>query len=184
VNEHVRIPFLNWYLDAFYNQEGKLVLACRPIAEKIGLNWGSQHTKLTSDPKFSCLDISTTGADGKQYQMLCIPHNRVGAWLYSINSNKIREELRPALIQFQEMLSNHIHAFMNNTLTQEKFEAMEQTMRDLIRQLHILQSKVQLLEEENAELRRREADRDSREASYHGSELSRRKNRRAYETSI
>ena len=67
-------------------------VAMREIVEGIGLDWKVQHRKLTSHyQKFSCGHITTTGKDGKKYEMLCMPIKKLNGWLFSINPNTVTE---------------------------------------------------------------------------------------------
>ena len=43
----------------------------------------------------------TTGADGKTYQMICIPLQFFPGWLFSINPDNVKEEAREQLIKYQ-----------------------------------------------------------------------------------
>ena len=58
----------------------------RHVCEAMGLSWGSQRDKLTNSEVFSCTDISTTGSDGKQYQMLAMPVEDFPLWLVLISA--------------------------------------------------------------------------------------------------
>ncbi len=83
------------------DHDGKPFVAMKPIVENMGLAWQSQHVKLTE--KFSSVVtiIVTTGIDGKQYEMLCLPLRKIPAFLYSINPNKVSPELREKIIRYQ-----------------------------------------------------------------------------------
>lgn len=77
--------------------------AVRPIVEALGLSWGSQQRKLeNSKEKFSCTHMKTTGNDGKTYEMLCMPLKKLNGWLFSINPNKVRADLKERLENYQE----------------------------------------------------------------------------------
>lgn len=70
---------------ALVDHEGEPFVAMKPVVENMGIDWGGQHIKLTE--KFGSVIeiISTTGGDGKQYEMVCLPLRKFPAWLYSIN---------------------------------------------------------------------------------------------------
>ena len=75
----------------------------RELVEGIGLDWKVQHRILTSHyQKFSCGHITTTGKDGKKYEMLCMPIKKLNGWLFSINPNKVRADLKERLENSQE----------------------------------------------------------------------------------
>ncbi|WP_248802059.1 phage antirepressor N-terminal domain-containing protein [Pseudomonas sp. MWU13-2100] len=83
-------------------KDNEPLVAMKPLVVNLGLDWKGQHAKLSE--KFSSVmeEISTTGGDGKQYGMTCIPLRKLAAWLYSISPNKVAPELRDKIIQYQE----------------------------------------------------------------------------------
>lgn len=83
--------------------EDVIYTAVRPIVEALGLSWGSQSIKLNKNKeKFNCFDIETVGADGKIRQMLCMPIKKLNGWLFSINPEKVRSDLKEKVICYQE----------------------------------------------------------------------------------
>ena len=85
------------------DNNGIAYVAMREIVEGIGLDWKNQHKKLTAyQQKFSCGLITTTGKDGKKYEMLCMPIKKLNGWLFSINPNKVRADLKERLENYQE----------------------------------------------------------------------------------
>ena len=84
-------------------QNGVHYVAMKPICENIGIQWESQYKKLTDySQKFSCYHMTTTGKDGKKYEMLCMPIKKLNGWLFSINPNKVRADLKERLENYQE----------------------------------------------------------------------------------
>ncbi len=76
--------------------------AIRPIVEALGLSWGSQSIKLNKNrEKFGCFDIETPTNGGIQ-SMLCMPIKKLNGWLFSINPEKVRPDLKEKVIQYQE----------------------------------------------------------------------------------
>ena len=75
----------------------------KPVCEILGVNYTTQVEKLKEHPIFgSVIPLrGTTGADGKTYQMLCLPLRFFSGWLFSINPNNVNEESRGKLIGFQ-----------------------------------------------------------------------------------
>ncbi|WP_238332887.1 phage antirepressor N-terminal domain-containing protein, partial [Mannheimia haemolytica] len=83
--------------------EDVIYTAVRPIVDALGLSWGSQQRKLeNSKEKFSCTHMKTTGSDGKTYEMLCMPIKKLNGWLFSINPEKVRVDLKEKVICYQE----------------------------------------------------------------------------------
>lgn len=76
--------------------------AMRPIVEGMGLAWQAQFDKLKQRFSSVIMEIMTTGKDGKQYQMLCLPLKKLFGWLMTISPNKVKPELRDTVIKYQE----------------------------------------------------------------------------------
>lgn len=108
--------------------------AVRPIVEALGLSWGSQQRKLeNSKEKFSCTHMKTTGSDGKTYEMLCMPLKKLNGWLFSINPEKVRADLREKVIQYQEecfeALYNYWHfGKAERTINPEQQQAIQEAV--------------------------------------------------------
>lgn len=92
-------------------KDGEHYVAVRPIVENMGLEWSGQQKKLISTPKFSCVDIYTTGKDGKNYKMLCVPVRKLNGWLFSINPEKVRADIRHIVEQYQEECFTVLHDY-------------------------------------------------------------------------
>ena len=85
------------------DNNGIAYVAMREVVEGIGLAWKPQYKKLTDhSQKFSCYHMTTTGKDGKKYEMLCMPIKKLNGWLFSINPNKVRADLKERLENYQE----------------------------------------------------------------------------------
>lgn len=83
--------------------EDVIYTAVKPIVKAMGLDWGGQQQKLSkSNDKFNCRDISMVAKDGKIREMLCMPLKKLNGWLFSINPEKVRADLREKVIQYQE----------------------------------------------------------------------------------
>ena len=89
-------------LQVVQNEREQLV-AVKPVCEILGVNYTTQVEKLKAHPVFgSVIPLrGTTGADGKTYQMLCIPLQFFPGWLFSINPDNVKEEARENLIKYQ-----------------------------------------------------------------------------------
>lgn len=82
---------------------GVTYVAMRQIVENIGIDWTGQSVKLRKmKDKFNCRDISMVAADGKLRKLLCLPLKKLNGWLFSINPEKVRADIRDKLIKYQE----------------------------------------------------------------------------------
>ena len=93
--------------------DGKPYVAMRPIVENIGLQWGSQFNRIQRHPvlKSTVFMMTTVAEDGKQREMLCLPLSMLNGWLFGVDVNRVREEIRPKLLRYQtecfEVLYRH-----------------------------------------------------------------------------
>jgi hypothetical protein len=83
--------------------DGCVAVAMKPICETIGLDWDTQRRNVASDPVLSAVTVimTATGADGKQYEMLCLPLDYLNGWLFKINANRYKGERRELIIKYQ-----------------------------------------------------------------------------------
>jgi hypothetical protein len=79
------------------------LVAVKPVCEILGVDFSAQRTKLKEHPLFSSVMVlsTTTGADGKMYEMACIPLRYFSSWLFSINPNNVKEGIRDNVLEFQ-----------------------------------------------------------------------------------
>lgn len=86
------------------NGNGEIYVPIKPICEAIGIAFPPQYTKIKEDPSFDSVVtiIVTTGADGKQYEMVCLPENRINGWLYTINPGKVAPEARESVMRYRD----------------------------------------------------------------------------------
>ncbi|HDR1057122.1 TPA: phage antirepressor N-terminal domain-containing protein [Pasteurella multocida] len=85
------------------DNNGIAYVAMREIVLGIGLDWKVQHKKLVEQSaKFNCGHITTVAQDGKNREMLCMPIKKLNGWLFSINPNKVRSDLKERLENYQE----------------------------------------------------------------------------------
>jgi DNA-directed RNA polymerase specialized sigma24 family protein len=94
------VPFHGKKL-AIFPHEGQPWVAMHPVCKAIGLHISSQRKRL-DDPKFSSARMRTTATDGKSYEVLAIPLQKLPGWLFSINARSVKPEVREKLELFQE----------------------------------------------------------------------------------
>lgn len=75
-------------------------VAMKPIVDGMGLAWQVQHRKI-ADPRYNHMVIPFQTPGGIQ-EMVCIPITKLNGWLFSINPEKVKSEIREKVIQYQE----------------------------------------------------------------------------------
>lgn len=98
-------------------RDGHAFIPVRPVCEILGINWKSQHRKLTGTESPAVVHIMrTTGADGKQYEMICLAYWEFMLWLGNIHPSRVKAEVREAFRQTRDemafVLANHFETRM------------------------------------------------------------------------
>ena len=82
--------------------EGKPYVAMRPIVENIGLQWGSQFNRIQRNPVLAKgVFMMKTPSNGGEQETICLPLSMLNGWLFGVDVNRVREEIRPKLIRYQ-----------------------------------------------------------------------------------
>ena len=89
-----------------------IFVAIRPVCEFLGIDHSNQIRNLKNDADFLgsvVVNMTTTGADGKQYEMTCLPLQFFFGWLAQIDHTKVKEEIRPTVIQYKLEVCNVLY---------------------------------------------------------------------------
>lgn len=98
----IAVPFHNTEL-FLIEHNGQPYTPLRQIVQGMGLDWASQFTKIKQ--KFATCVVEITMqilGDDQSRSHTCIPVRKLPAWLYSVNPNKVKPELRDTVIKYQE----------------------------------------------------------------------------------
>jgi hypothetical protein len=136
----IPVPFYEDTL-VLVNSDNEPVVAMKPIVENMGLDWKGQHVKLSEKFNSVMEIISTTGGDGKTYEMVCLPLRKIPAWLYSINPNKVSPEIRTKVERYQ----NECDDVLWNYWT--KGSAQRPGALNVTERLRVQQSRIQLFDQ-------------------------------------
>lgn len=117
--------------------EDTIYTAVRPIAEALGLSWSTQKRKLdNSMSKFNCVHMNTVAEDGKLREMLCMPLKKINGWLFSINPEKVRPDLKEKVICYQEECFEALYNYWHFGKAERKTTVDDRTgLRDAVNML-------------------------------------------------
>jgi hypothetical protein len=73
----------------------------KPVIEGMGMDWKSQHTKISANKDRWGMVIITIPSKGGEQRASCLPLRKLPGWLMSIHSNKVKPEIRDKVIAFQ-----------------------------------------------------------------------------------
>jgi hypothetical protein len=95
------------------------MVAMKPVCEAMGLNWGSQHTKIKDHPVLSgsiaIIAIPSTSGD---QATSCLSLEMLPMWLATINTNKLTNPaLQARVILFQKECAKALSAYFFGHLT-------------------------------------------------------------------
>jgi len=84
------------------DENNRKLIPIKPICEALGIDIDSQRQKLNEDDFLSSVTVlsTATGADGKQYEMVCLPYEFIFGWLFTINPKNVKEEAREAVAKY------------------------------------------------------------------------------------
>jgi hypothetical protein len=138
-------------------ENGEKKVAIKPICEALGISHKPQIERLNSDPILSSVVTlsMTTGADGKQYEMVTIPFKYVFGWLFRIDSRNVKEEAKEAVLKYQiecyDALYNHFSSYAD--FVEQKQAVIEDKLKRYEEAKANFNSANRLMKEVEAELK-------------------------------
>jgi len=84
------------------NHDGKPYVAMKSIVENIGLDWDSQKKRINRNEVLSQGKVMMTSpTNGGIQEMLCLPLGMLNGWLFGIEINRCKPEIRDILRLYQ-----------------------------------------------------------------------------------
>lgn len=116
------ITYINGTEIVAVEEDGNVYVPIKPICSILGVADQSQREKILEDEILSSVGTLrvSTGADGKQYEMFCLPLKYIYGWLFSINPKNVAPEAKEAVSRYRrecyEALYDHFHEAMQRTI--------------------------------------------------------------------
>ena len=134
MNANQVVQFNNQEIPVFFHNN-KPYVAMKPICENIGLAWHGQFERIKRDDVLSstmCV-IHMVAQDGKKREVVALPIGYLNGWLFGIDTNRVKPEIKPNLIKYKlecfDVLYNHfmpkVAAAHPNTITLEQQQAIK-----------------------------------------------------------
>lgn len=84
-------------------ENGQVYIPVKPICQVIGVDSEAQRQRIL---RHYILDsvaftLKATGADGKSYEMLCLPLDYIYGWIFTIDANLVAEANREKVANYQ-----------------------------------------------------------------------------------
>lgn len=124
VQQH-EVAFYGDRVIAVQAEDGTVYIPLRPICDLMNLNWAGQFERLKRDEVLSeeiaviRVTRTTDGATATQTNnMTCLPLDMLNGWLFGINARRVKEAVRPKLLQYQrECYRVLADAFLHDRVT-------------------------------------------------------------------
>jgi hypothetical protein len=96
-------------------ENGEKRVAVKPICEALGIDFSAQLQRLKRDEILSSVVVmvTTTGSDGKQYEMVTIPLKFVFGWLFTIDTSKVRDDVKDFVLKYKLECYNALYEHFN-----------------------------------------------------------------------
>lgn len=110
-------------------QNGNHYVAMKPICENIGIDWRAQRQRIVRDEVLcsTVVIITTVAEDGKNREMLCLPIQYLNGWLFGIDINRCKPEIRDTLIKYKKECYQALHDYWFNGKAERKTTVDDRT---------------------------------------------------------
>ncbi len=84
-------------------ENGQVYIPVKPICQAIGIDPAAQRHRIDRHYILNSVEVTmtSTGADGKSYEMLCLPLEYIYGWLFTIDANLVAEANREKVADYQ-----------------------------------------------------------------------------------
>lgn len=108
--EQREIRFYEDTVMAVVADDGTVYVPIRPMCELIGVAGNAQLRRIQRDPVLSetCTTV-TVVQGGQRRQMIAVPLSHLNGWLFGISANRVKEEIRDAVIRYQKDCYNILY---------------------------------------------------------------------------
>ena len=141
---------------AVKDEDNQIFVPVKPLCEAIGVRFDTQYEKLKKHPILnSVIPLrGITGADGKTYEMVCLPLEYVYGWIFTINPKNVSEDARDPVIQYQkkcyDVLYRHFHGRANRLQEfidierqlMDRRETLQTSLSDLMKSVDSVKSEI------------------------------------------
>lgn len=116
--------------------DGQPYIVLKSAVEELGLDYRTQLRKLKTRSWAVVGSAPTTGADGKTYDMAAVPVRTFLMLLATVNEQRVRDEVRPVLVAFQNETADAIEAYwtqggaINERATDDQLNALQQRIEE------------------------------------------------------
>lgn len=132
IAEQREVMFYGDEITVVISEDRTVFVPVRPICDLMGVDAASQRRRIYQDPVLSevsrpCDVIMTSqGQPTQRREMLCLPLDYLNGWLFGINADRVRPEIRDRLIRYQRDCYKVLaQAFQRQKVTAAPFEGID-----------------------------------------------------------
>lgn len=142
----VKVDFNNHQLEVIEENQSIVV---KDICEAIGIEYSRQVKRIKADESYESKLIKVQTKGGLQ-EVFTIPLSKLNGWLFSINPNKVKPEVKQKLIEYKKECFNVLNNYFNNGIAVNhrssqtdiqkilsELEKQKQEIKDLKNQLKV-----------------------------------------------
>jgi hypothetical protein len=117
--EQKSVSFYNDEIVAIRVANGAIYVPIRPICDNLGVTLAGQRERINRDPVLAGESTSVSVTLTQQArEMICLPLKYIPGWLFGINADRVKPELRDKVIRYQrECYDVLAEAFSEGRLT-------------------------------------------------------------------
>ncbi len=141
----VTVDFNNHQLEVIEETQSIVV---KDICEAIGIEYSRQVKRIKSDESFESKLIKVQTRGGLQ-EVFTIPLSKLNGWLFSINPNKVKPEVKQKLIEYKKECFNVLNNYFNNGIA-VNHRATQTDIQKILSELEKQNQKIKQLENQLA----------------------------------
>lgn len=94
------------------------LIPIRPICEALGVDYKSQYQKVKNSEELASVVVlsTTTGADGKMYEMVCLPVEYIYGWVFTINPDNVKAEVRDKVLRYKMECYHALYLYFHRSM--------------------------------------------------------------------
>ncbi|MEF2482228.1 phage antirepressor N-terminal domain-containing protein [Vibrio mimicus] len=96
----IKVPFHGSNL-FIVDHNGEPYTPMKSIVEGMGMSWQGQHEKIKSNPERWGIKVILIPSVDRNNAMTCLPLRKLFGWLQTLQPNRVREDIRNKVIQYQ-----------------------------------------------------------------------------------
>lgn len=116
-------------VDIIATKSENQLIPIKPICEALGIDDKAQRNRIERDEILTSVGVimTSTGADGKSYEMTCLPLEFIFGWLFSIDTSRVNEDAKESVISYKRECYHALFQYFTapQTFLKEKQDAME-----------------------------------------------------------